>query len=131
MAALISENHKGQAEQFPLLITAEQSMAALADGALLVDIRAGAGRVQHGYFGVGIAVEKSDLLTAFSPSSRLRRQDLPNEKPILFFCSSDVTAMRFVELLREIGVANACNVAGGYQALLHAGIPLAGTVDGK
>ncbi|MGQ0629726.1 MAG: rhodanese-like domain-containing protein [Sporichthyaceae bacterium] len=107
-------------------LTPHQASEAVADGALLVDIRPAAQRAAEGALLGALIVERNVLEWRFDPRSEARlpiadRYDLP----VIVFCSEGYTSSLAAAALQDLGLSEATDLAGGFRAWQAAGLPVA------
>jgi rhodanese-related sulfurtransferase len=107
-------------------LTPEQAFAELGTGARLIDIRPAAQRAAAGEVPGSVVIERNHLEWRLDPASDAR---LPwasgyDLRPIVL-CMEGYTSSLAAAALKDLGFAQATDVAGGYQAWLAAGLPTA------
>ncbi len=118
-------------------LTPEQAYAAAAAGALLVDIRPSAQRVQEGEVPGALVIERNVLEWRFDPTSDARVPQASADLRVVVLCSEGYTSSLAAAALHDVGVPLATDVAGGVTAWRSAGLPLvpggtpAGQVSGS
>ena len=97
--------------------------AAVAAGALVVDIRPVENRAAEGEMPGALVVDRNVLEWRLDPSSpdRLPEADDPDRR-IVLFCNEGFASSLAAETLHRIGLPNATDLVGGYRAWLT-GIP--------
>jgi len=102
-----------------------EAQAAMAAGALLVDIRPEAQRRQEGVVPGALIIERNVLEWRFDPRSEAR---LPQATGygirVIVMCSRGYTSSLAAASLQELGLVNATDLAGGFQAWMRAGLPV-------
>lgn len=98
---------------------------ALADGAVLVDIRPAAQRAEHGEIPGAVVVERNVLEWRLDPRSdaRLRiagRYDLP----VIVYCQEGYTSSLAAASLVDLGLHLATDLDGGFAAWRAGGLPV-------
>jgi rhodanese-related sulfurtransferase len=101
-----------------------QAMAAIAAGALLVDIRPAAQRAREGEVPGAMIVERNVLEWRFDPASGARLPQASYDLAIIIMCSEGYTSSLAAAALRELGVHQATDLDGGYVAWAAAGLPV-------
>jgi rhodanese-related sulfurtransferase len=101
-----------------------QAMAAIADGALLVDIRPAAQRAREGEVPGAMIVERNVLEWRFDPASSARLPVAGYDLAVIVMCSEGYTSSLAAAALRELGVHRATDLDGGYVAWAAAGLPV-------
>jgi rhodanese-related sulfurtransferase len=106
-----------------------QAMAAIADGALLVDIRPAAQRAREGEVPGAMIVERNVLEWRFDPASSARLPVAGYDLAVIVMCSEGYTSSLAAAALRELGVHRATDLDGGYVAWAAAGLPVQGSAQ--
>jgi rhodanese-related sulfurtransferase len=97
--------------------------AALARGALLVDIRPAAQRAREGEVPAALVIERNVLEWRCDPTSDARLpQATGDDVEWVILCSEGYTSSLAAAALQDLGLHKATDVAGGYHALAAAGI---------
>ena len=108
-------------------LSAAEIPAALARGAVLVDIRPAAQRAIEGEFPGALVVERNVLEWRCDPTSDAR---LPQATGVdvewVVLCSQGYTSSLAAAALQDLGLYRATDVIGGYRALVDEGL-LGGT----
>lgn len=87
----------------------------MEQGALLVDIRPEADRKEFGELKGAVAIERNVLEWRLSPSSEDRTHDVEDRRVILF-CNDGYASSLAAAALKEVGVNNAADLVGGFNA---------------
>ncbi|HEX6492548.1 MAG TPA: rhodanese-like domain-containing protein [Candidatus Dormibacteraeota bacterium] len=117
--SLLAEARAGLVRLDPLA-----AAAAWRDGALLVDIRPEAQRRREGDVPGAVLIERNVLEWRLDPTSpHCLPEVLGHEQPILVLCSEGYASSLAAATLRRLGLVNATDVAGGFQAWRRAGLP--------
>ena len=96
---------------------------ALARGAVLVDIRPAAQRAAEGELPGSIVVERNVLEWRCDPTSEARLpQARDDDVEWVVVCSRGYTSSLAAAALLDLGLHRATDVAGGYAALVTAGV---------
>lgn len=104
-------------------IEADDVPAALARGALLVDIRPAAQRVREGDVGAALVIERNVLEWRCDPTSDARLPEaVGDDVEWIVLCSEGYTSSLAAAALVELGLHRASDVVGGYQALKATGV---------
>jgi rhodanese-related sulfurtransferase len=123
-----------------------EAARAVADGAVLVDIRPAAQRAAEGDVGelssrVGsggpgsgpgrgapyaVVIERNVLEWRFDPQSDAALPYAAYDLHVIVLCSEGYTSSLAAAALQELGVSRATDVAGGFQAWRAAGLPVTG-----
>jgi rhodanese-related sulfurtransferase len=102
-----------------------QADAEMRAGALLVDIRPQAQRVAEGEVPGALRIERNVLEWRFDPASDSRLpQARGYETRVIIMCSAGYTSSLAAASLQDLGLANATDLAGGFQAWAAAGLPM-------
>jgi rhodanese-related sulfurtransferase len=102
-----------------------QADAEMRAGALLVDIRPQAQRVAEGEVPGALRIERNVLEWRFDPASDSRLpQARGYETRVIIMCSAGYTSSLAAASLQDLGLANATDLAGGFQAWAAAGLPV-------
>lgn len=97
--------------------------AALARGAILVDIRPAAQRTREGTLPGALVIERNVLEWRLDPSSSARLAlAVDHDIEWIVVCSQGYTSSLAAASLRQLGLHRATDLVGGYQALVAAGM---------
>ncbi len=97
--------------------------AALARGAILVDIRPAAQRVREGSLPGALVIERNVLEWRLDPTSSARLSlAVDHDVEWIIFCSEGYTSSLAAASLQQLGLHRATDLIGGYQALKSAGL---------
>ncbi|MFB7877506.1 MULTISPECIES: rhodanese-like domain-containing protein [unclassified Nocardia] len=97
--------------------------AALARGAILVDIRPAAQRVREGALPGALVIERNVLEWRLDPTSSARLSlAVDHDVEWIIFCSEGYTSSLAASSLQQLGLHRATDLIGGYQALKSAGM---------
>ncbi|WP_034608835.1 rhodanese-like domain-containing protein [Cellulomonas sp. URHD0024] len=106
-------------------LTPRQTWDALADGALLVDIRPAAQRAAEGEVPQSVVIERNVLEWRLDPSSAHRIPAATGyDLQIVVLCSEGYTSSLAAASLADLGLHRATDVIGGYHAWAAAGLPV-------
>ena len=100
-----------------------EAAAAVADGALLVDIRPERQRRAEGEVPGSLLVERNVLEWRFDPAADTRLPIARADLRVVVLCSAGYTSSLAAAALRQVGVHAATDVIGGFQAWRDAGLP--------
>ena len=105
----------------------EQAAAELAGGALLVDIRPADQRADGGDIPGATVIDRNVLEWRLSPDSpwRIAAVTGPDIRVVLL-CNEGYSSSLAAATLKELGLVNATDVIGGFQAWKAAGLPVSG-----
>lgn len=123
MAPLTIEQMLENARSQLRRIYAFELPAALARGAILVDIRPQAQRRQEGTLPGALVIERNVLEWRLDPASSARLS-LATDHDVewIVLCSQGYTSSLAAASLRHLGLHRATDLVGGYQALKAAGL---------
>jgi rhodanese-related sulfurtransferase len=101
------------------------ALAAMEDGAVLVDIRPQAQRSEEGAVPGALIVERNVLEWRFDPRCAAR---LPlatgYDLQVIVMCSQGYTSSLAAASLQDLGLHNATDLDGGFLAWAQAGLPV-------
>ena len=105
-------------------LAADDVLAALDRGAVLVDIRPAAQRADEGEVAAALVIERNVLEWRLDPRSDARlavadRYDLP----VIVFCQEGYTSSLAAAALQDLGLSAATDLAGGFAGWQAAGLP--------
>lgn len=103
----------------PALRSPAEAAAAVADGALLVDVRSAGGRAAHGGIPDATVADRTDLDALFGPA---HAPVVSIDTPVVVVCGSVAGSGPVAEALAARGYA-VSHVAGGFPAWRDAGLP--------
>jgi rhodanese-related sulfurtransferase len=99
-------------------MAAEEVPAALARGAVLVDIRPAAQRAAEGEVAAALVVERNVLEWRCDPTGDARLpQAVGDDVEWVVLCSEGYTSSLAAAALKDLGLHRATDVIGGYHAL--------------
>lgn len=108
-------------------LSAAEIPAALARGAVLVDIRPAAQRAAEGEFPGALVVERNVLEWRCDPTSDARLPQATGfDVEWVVLCSQGYTSSLAAAALQDLGLYRATDVVGGYRELVAEGL-LGGT----
>lgn len=107
-----------QARALAPLVTADEAVARVAAGAVLVDVRSDAGRAQDGAAAAARVVAKD----AIAQDGVAALDGVPKDAEIVLFCGSVHGSGPTAQSLFRQGCTNVVHVDGGFPALKGAGI---------
>src|SRR5712691_2650602 len=106
-------------------VDAKQAAAELAQGALLVDIRTESQRAEQGEIPGGIAIDRTVLEWRLDPTSPSRiDQAKDHEVRVIVVCAEGYSSSLAAASLQDIGLINATDVIGGFEAWKSAGLAI-------
>jgi rhodanese-related sulfurtransferase len=97
---------------------------AVADGAVLVDIRPAAQRADEGAIPGALIVERNVLEWRFDPACAARLPQAGYDLKVIIFCSEGFTSSLAAAALQDLGVRHATDLDGGFAAWKAAGLPV-------
>lgn len=93
-----------------------EAAAAMDDGAVLVDIRTGSQRERDGVVPDALLIERNVL--------EWRCEQLSHAPRVILMCDGGYQSSLAAATLQELGLAEATDLVGGFQAWKHAGLPV-------
>ena len=106
-----------------------EAAAAVADGAILVDIRPAAQRQREGEIPGALIVERNVLEWRFDPASAARLPVAGYDLQVIVVCSEGYTSSLAAAALLDLGLHRATDLDGGFRAWQAAGLPVAYSSD--
>jgi rhodanese-related sulfurtransferase len=98
---------------------------AMRDGALLIDIRAESQRAHDGVVPGSLFVARNVLEWRCDPSSEHRDPRIDGrERQLILMCNEGYQSSLAAATLKELGIENATDMIGGFQAWRDAGLPV-------
>jgi rhodanese-related sulfurtransferase len=88
----------------------------VAAGAVVVDIRPEQDRAAHGTLPGAVVVERIHLEWRLDPSSPHRLPGVTVDQRVIVVCNEGYASSFAAAALRDVGVARATDLAGGYRA---------------
>jgi rhodanese-related sulfurtransferase len=120
IAELLEEARSGLARLRP-----EATLAAMTDGAVLVDIRPLEQRIIEGEIPGAIIIGRNVLEWRLDPRSEARIPALARpDTRIVVMCSQGYASSLAATSLRRLGLSQATDLDGGFQAWQAAGLPV-------
>jgi rhodanese-related sulfurtransferase len=109
-----------------------EAQRAMNAGALLVDIRPQAQRAQEGCVPGALHVERNVLEWRFDPRSDARLPEATGYgRQVIVMCSQGYTSSLAAAALQDLGLSNATDLAGGFQAWVRSGLAVAAPASGS
>ena len=103
----------------------EQAAAELAGGALLVDIRPTDQRSEGGDIPGATVIDRNVLEWRLAPDSQWRIATVAGpDTRVIVLCNEGFSSSLAAATLKELGLVNATDVIGGFQAWKAAGLPV-------
>lgn len=100
-------------------VAPEDLERAVADGALLVDIRPEADRVGEGEMPGAMVIDRGVLEWRLAPSSEARIVDVQPGQQVILFCNDGYQSSLAAATLLDLGVDGATDLVGGYRAWIR------------
>lgn len=106
-------------------VTAEQAAAELAEGALLVDTRTETQRAEGGEILGAIVIDRTVLEWRLDPTSPTRIAEVKDHQVrVIVVCAEGYSSSLAATSLQDIGLVNATDLIGGFEAWKGAGLPI-------
>jgi rhodanese-related sulfurtransferase len=118
----VEELLAGARDRIGPLSPAEAKAAADA-GAVLVDIRPQSFRAAEGEIPGALVVERTVLEWRFAPDSDHRLPQAGPDVQVVVVCNEGYASSLAADVLRQLGVRRATDLAGGFRAWAAAGLP--------
>ncbi len=107
-------------------LTAEQANAEHATGALLVDTRTESQRRDQGEIPGSLVIDRTVLEWRLDPTSATRIAEATDHKiRVIVLCAQGYSSSLAAASLLDLGLVNATDVIGGFEAWREAGLPIA------
>jgi rhodanese-related sulfurtransferase len=103
-------------------LTPAEALAAVADGAVVVDIRPAAQRAEHGDLPGALVVERNVLEWRLDPTSEAALPVADDDLQVVVLCQEGYTSSLAAAALHDLGVLRATDVVGGYAAWVADGV---------
>jgi rhodanese-related sulfurtransferase len=105
-------------------VEAAQAAAELAQGALLVDTRPADQRAEGGEIPGATVIDRNVLEWRLDPASPSRIAAATDyDVRVIVICNEGYSSSLVAATLKELGLVNATDVIGGFQAWQAAGLP--------
>jgi rhodanese-related sulfurtransferase len=102
-----------------------EAAAAVAAGALLVDIRSIEQRRRDGELPGAVVVDRNALEWRLAPTSAHRLPDAGDpDRVVVVVCDEGYASSLAAAALRDLGLSGATDLDGGFQAWAMAGLPV-------
>jgi rhodanese-related sulfurtransferase len=103
-----------------------QAAAEQAAGALLVDTRTEAQRMRDGAIPATLVIDRTVLEWRLDPTSPSRIPEVTDHNVrVIVICNEGYSSSLAAASLQQLGLVNATDVIGGFQAWKEAGLPVA------
>jgi len=99
--------------------------AAIAGGALLVDIRSDSDRERDGIVPGSLHIPRTVLEWRLAPDSQWRNPHVSPERRLVLLCDHGSSSILAAATLAQLGLADVGDVIGGFAAWQDAGLPTA------
>jgi rhodanese-related sulfurtransferase len=104
-------------------LSPREAFDAVAEGAVLVDIRPDENREVEGCIPSALIIHRNVLEWRLDPSSDARVRQADYDLHVIVFCNEGYTSSLAAAALLDLGVHRATDLAGGYRAWRAAGLP--------
>jgi rhodanese-related sulfurtransferase len=106
-------------------VSPQQAAAEQADGALLVDTRTETQRAKQGEIPGALVIDRSVFEWRLDPTSPSRIPEAKDHQTrVIVICSEGYSSSLAAASLQDLGLINATDVIGGFQAWQAAGLPV-------
>jgi rhodanese-related sulfurtransferase len=106
-------------------VTPQDAAAAVAEGALLVDTRPVAQRERDGEIPGALIVDRNVLEWRLDPASAHRVAEVQDhDQHVIVVCNEGFASSLAAATLQQLGLRNATDLIGGFQAWRAAGLPV-------
>jgi rhodanese-related sulfurtransferase len=96
-------------------VAPEDLAEAVADGALVIDIRPERNRVEEGELPGAIVIDRGVLEWRLAPSSEWRSVDVEPGQKVILVCNQGYQSSVAAAILQDLGVEGATDLIGGYR----------------
>jgi rhodanese-related sulfurtransferase len=103
-------------------LTPAEALAAVEQGAVVVDIRPAAQRAEQGDLTGALVVERNVLEWRFDPTSDAALRIADDDLQVIVLCQEGYTSSLAAAALQDVGVRRATDVVGGYAAWVADGV---------
>ena len=108
-------------------VTPERAADELTDGALLVDTRTSAQRAKDGEIPGSLRIDRTVLEWRLDPASPDRIAEAKDHAiRVIVICAQGYSSSLAAASLQDVGLVNATDVIGGFEAWKAAGLPVEG-----
>jgi rhodanese-related sulfurtransferase len=106
-------------------LSPHQAATALADGAVMLDTRTFEHRRDHGVVPEAIVVSRNVLEWRVDPTSAHQHPAVAARRgPLIVMCQEGYSSSLAAATLQRLGVADATDLEGGFEAWAAAGLPV-------
>ena len=107
-------------------VTPEQAAAAVRDDAVLIDIRSDSQRARDGLVPGAVFIPRNVLEWRCDPSSGWRDPEASQPgRQVIVMCNEGYQSSLAAATLKQLGLAHATDLIGGFQAWRAAGLEVA------
>jgi rhodanese-related sulfurtransferase len=104
--------------------SAYEAASLQADGAVLVDTRPAAQRAEFGEIPGALVIERNVLEWRLDPTSPHRHPAVTGpDQHVVVICQAGYASSLAAASLRQLGLTNATDLVGGFEAWAQAGLP--------
>jgi rhodanese-related sulfurtransferase len=112
-------------------MTPSEALAAQRAGALLIDIRPESQRRRDGTIAEAVVIDRNVLEWRLAPTSRWRISEVSDAgRQVVLVCNQGFQSSLAAYTLRRLGLPNAADVVGGFEAWLADGLPVSRQPEG-
>jgi rhodanese-related sulfurtransferase len=105
-------------------LTPAEARAAQGSGALIVDIRPEEQRQRDGALEGALVIDRNVLEWRLAPSSKWQITEVSDRRrQVVLVCNQGFQSSLAAANLRQLGLVNACDIIGGVEGWLAAGLP--------
>jgi rhodanese-related sulfurtransferase len=101
-----------------------EACLALAEGAVIVDIRPQADRDREGVLPGALVIERNVLEWRLDPTSEACLAIADHDLHVIVMCNEGYTSSLAAAALQDLGVHRATDLVGGFRAWRDAGLPI-------
>jgi rhodanese-related sulfurtransferase len=106
-------------------VTPAEAQRALANGALLVDIRPSELRGRDGTIPDALVIDRNVLEWRLDPAGAHRVPEITSrDQVVIVFCDEGYASSLAAASLQQLGLQNATDLTGGIQEWIRAGLPV-------
>jgi ubiquinone/menaquinone biosynthesis C-methylase UbiE/rhodanese-related sulfurtransferase len=119
-----------RARSFIDRLTPSEALTAQGAGALVVDIRPDAQRRRDGALAGALVIDRNVLEWRLAPTSNWRIPEISDaSRRVVLICNQGFQSSLAACTLRQLGLPNAADVIGGFEAWLAAGLPIVNQLE--
>lgn len=96
-------------------VAPEDLAEAVADGALVIDIRPERNRAEEGELPGAVIIDRGVLEWRLAPSSEWRSVDVAPGQKVILVCNQGYQSSVAAAILQDLGVEGATDLIGGYR----------------